>query len=58
MIDVHAVNQKKTKQKKKKVHRFLQKKKMIDVHAVKNFFKKKVYRFLQLGRKKLLMCTL
>ena len=23
MIDVHAVNQKKTKQKKKKVHRFL-----------------------------------
>ena len=34
MIDVHAVNQKKTKQKKKKVHRFLQKKKMIDVQAI------------------------
>ena len=42
MIDVHAVNQKKKKQNKtkKKVHRFLQKKKMIDVHAVK---KKKIF---------------
>ena len=55
MIDVHAVNQKKKQNKtKKKVHRFLQKKKMIDVHAVKKIFFLKSIQILTIGKKKII----
>ena len=54
MIDVHVVKKKKTKQNKKKVHRFLntEEKKMIDMHTVNQKKAKKVHRFLQYERKK------